>query len=230
MAVALTIARKESPVRRERSIVMSVPTFGSSRARTFLAAALFAVAALAYGPAAHACACCAEPGQRVETSTKLEPYEKGELQKVRFTNKARLYMTDAGAAGIQGVTDPTDTYELTQSLVGERWTFSFKDTKGRTGSLTFTLPAKIESFFGDPQDGKPDTEPVLYKEWRLTAPVTAAGVFAPASATGAPTIRLVLQGRGNSCTSAGQFTRYSLIVSGPSARFTLFGALASPAP
>lgn len=211
-------------------MVTTMPARASSRSHTFAAAALFSVAVLAYGPAANACACCADPGQRVESSTKLDPYEKDELQKVRFTKKARLFMNAAGAAGVQGVTDPADTYELTQSRVGDRWTFSFKDAKGRSGSLAFTLPANLESFFVDPQDGKPDTDPVLYKEWRLIAPVTMTGVFGPASATGAPTIRLVLQGRGNSCTSADQFTRYSLIVSGPSARFTIFGTLATPAP
>lgn len=60
--------------------------------------------------------------------------------------------------------------------------------------------------------------------------MTATGVFAPAGAVGTPTVRLVLQGSGNSCTSADQLTHYMLVVSGPSAGFTLFGALATPAP
>jgi hypothetical protein len=193
-------------------------------------AALAALALSAYAPAADACACCAEPGQRVETTSKLEPYEKTELERLRFGKKARLFMSAAGAAGVKGVTDPTDTYELTQTRQADRWTMTVKDEKGRPGSLAFTLPTTIESFFVDPNDGKQGGAggPLLFKEWRLTAPVTATGVFAGA-ATGS-TVRLILQGRGNSCTSADQFSAWTLIVSGPNARFQLFGTVSAPAP
>jgi hypothetical protein len=47
---------------------------------------------------------------------------------------------------------------------------------------------------------------------------------------GAPTVRLVLQGRGNVCTSAERFSSWMFVVSGPKARHMLYGSLATPAP
>ncbi len=140
--------------------------------------------------------------------------------------QAGLFTTAAGLQNVTGITNPTDTYELTQTRAGDRWSFSFKDTNGKTGAIAFTLPAQLESFFVDPQE-KTQGDPLLYKEWRLSAPIAVTGVFAP---SGNATARLVLQGRGNSCTSADQLTSYMLIVKGPTAQFTLFGALAAPAP
>jgi hypothetical protein len=202
----------------------------TSRRLPAFAAALVSLGLLAFAPDASACACCSEPGQRVETRGALDGYSKSELGRLRFAKKAQLFTTAAGMAGVSGITDPTDTYEITQARAGDRWTFTFKDAKGRTGTLAFTLPATIESFFVDPQDGKPSTDPVLYKEWRLVAPATTSGIFAPASKAGTPNARLVFQGHGNSCTSAEQFTSFSLTVSGPGAGFTLFGRLDVPAP
>lgn len=190
-----------------------------------------AIGLVLFGLVAHArdaaaCACCSEPGERREATSKLEAYEKDELAKIRFAKKARLFTTAAGLQNVTGITNPTDTYELTQTRAGDRWSFSFKDTNGKTGAIAFTLPAQLESFFVDPQE-KTQGDPLLYKEWRLSAPIAVTGVFAP---SGNATARLVLQGRGNSCTSADQLTSYMLIVKGPTAQFTLFGALAAPAP
>lgn len=191
-----------------------------------LAAGLLLVGLLAHTQDASACACCSEPGERRESTSKLEPYERDELAKIRFAKKARLFTTAAGLQNITGITNPTDTYELTQTRTGDRWTFSFKDTNGKTGTLAFTLPAQIESFFVDPQE-KVQGDPLLYKEWRLSAPVTATGVFTPSANA---TARLVLQGRGNACTSADQFKSYMLIVKGPTAQLTLFGAVGAAVP
>lgn len=203
---------------------MKTSTFTLLSAFTLTASVLLRAA-----PAA-ACACCSEPGERVESVTKLAAHERSELERVRFGETARLYTTAAGTAGVKGITDATDTYALTQTRAGDRWTFTLKDAKGRTGTLAFTLPSQVESFFVDTQQGKASGEPVLYKEWRLSAPLSATGIFAPAAASGSPTVRLVLQGQGNSCTSADQFTAFSIVVTGPSASFTLFGRLAAPAP
>jgi hypothetical protein len=78
----------------------------------------------------------------------------------------------------------------------------------------------------DPREAKPDRGlgPALYKEWKLTAPASGTGVFAPG--TGArQRITLILQGRGNRCTDASHFTAWTLVVHGPAAEYTLFGAL-----
>jgi len=190
------------------------------------AAALSSTALLTYSPAASACACCSETGERVEGTN---PLDRPELDRVRFAKRARLFTDASGMAGIKGIIAPTDTYELTQTRTGDRWTFTFKDTSGRIGTLTFTLPQTVDKFSVDPQEGATPGGPLLYKEWRIASNATTGGDFAPASRGGAPNVRLVLQGRGNSCTSAEQFKSYSLIVSGPSASFTIFGRLDAPA-
>ncbi|APR87725.1 hypothetical protein A7982_13074 [Minicystis rosea] len=177
---------------------------------------------------AQACACCSEPGQRVEGTAPLDAYVKGELGRVRFAKAAKLYLTAAGFDGVSGIRDPADRYELVQTRQGDVWTFTFKDAKGNAGALAFTLPAKVEEFFVDTQPGKQAGDPTLYKEWRLAAPLTATGIFKP-SAVGSPTVRLILQGHGNSCTSAEQLTTWTIVVSGPKASFSLFGTLSTPA-
>src|SRR5579864_8197122 len=161
---------------------------------------------------AGACACCSDRGQRVESSAKLESYQRDELDKVRFAKKSSLFMSAAGVQGVEGIDDPADAYEVTLARAADRWTFTFKDAKGRTGAIAFTLPATIDSFFVDTQEGKAAGDPVLYKEWRLTAPAAVTGIFA---SSGAPMVRLVLQGRGNVCTSADQFASYTLQGIGP---------------
>jgi len=197
-----------------------------STRRAMLVAIGAALATVASPSLAHACACCSEDGERQEGTFQLEAYDLDELAKVRFGKVAKVYLNAAGFDAVQGITKPTDKYQTTHTIKGTTWTFTFRDATAGTGTLTFTLPAKAERFFVDLQDGKQGGAggPLLYKEWRLTAPVTATGIFAP-SMSGKPTARLVLQGRGNSCTSADQFTHWTLQVSGPKARYTLFGQL-----
>ncbi len=174
---------------------------------------------------AAACACCSDPGQRTEASSKLDDYAREELEKLRFAKKTHLFMNAAGVQGIEGIDDPQREYDVTLARQGTRWTFTFRDANGKSGTLAFTMPGAIDSFFVDTHEGKPGVDPLLYKEWRLTAPATATGIFA---SSGAPMIRLVLQGRGNSCTSADQFASYTLQGIGPKARFTFFGPLVKP--
>ncbi|HEY8075101.1 MAG TPA: hypothetical protein VIF62_13350 [Labilithrix sp.] len=177
---------------------------------------------LASSRPASACACCSDPGERIESSRKLEKYEHDELDKIRFAKKSRLYLNAAGPNGVDGIDDPQDAYEVTLARAADRWTFTFTDAKGKTGTLAFTVPGAIDQFFVDTQESKAAGDPVLYKEWRLTAPATATGIFAK---SGAPMIRLVLQGRGNACTDASQFASYALEGFGPKASFRFFGPL-----
>jgi hypothetical protein len=203
----------------------------STRALTSLpVSALVALSLLVQAGHARACACCAEPGQRIEATAPLSSYERGELERLRFAKAAKLYVTAAGFDAVSGVSDPSERYEVGHTRQGGVWTFTFKNPKGNAGALSFTLPTNIEAFFVDPHDGNPSvpTDPLLYKEWRLAAPLTATGIFKPGAA-GAPTVRLILHGRGNACTSAEQFSAWTLEVSGPRAHYTLFGALAAPA-
>jgi hypothetical protein len=199
-------------------------------ARPALLAAVSGVALFAYAPASRACACCADAGERIETTAPLQSFERAELERMRLGKQAKLFLTAAGFSGVSGISNPSDVYDVALTRQGNRWTFTFKDGSGKTGSLAFALPAVIESFFVDPHDGVQSRGggPLLFKEWRLSAPLAATGVFA-AGMAGAPTVRFVVQGRGNVCTSAEQFTSWMLVVSGPKASYALHGSLAVPA-
>ncbi len=125
---------------------------------------------------------------------------------------------------MQGIVDPEDTYDVALTRTTDQWTFTMKDKNGRTGTLSFKMPANLGVFAVDEQDGPATGDPVLYKEWRLSAPVAMTGMFA-SGAAGRPAIKVVFQGRGNSCTDASQFHAYSMVVSGPNASYTFFGRL-----
>jgi hypothetical protein len=45
---------------------------------------------------------------------------------------------------------------------------------------------------------------------------------------GAQKATLILQGRGNSCTDAGQFNAWTLVLHGPKQTISLFGNLLAP--
>ena len=68
--------------------------------------------------AAHACACCAEPGDRFDRAEAIDEYALDVLAAVKFEGKARLYTTAADwAEQIKGITNPaeSDTYDLKAS-------------------------------------------------------------------------------------------------------------------
>jgi len=191
--------------------------------------ALLSLALLSIPPrAAQACACCSDPGERTESTKKLEGYEKEVLEKVRFARTTRLLLRGVGLGGVRGIPEPQETYTLTVARDGDAWTFQLEDAHKHRGTLRFA-PTAVTSFFVDPQDPSRKGEVVLYKEWRLEGPVTRTGIFAPADGGAAPAVRLVLQGNGNSCTEAAQFRAYSLTVSGPAEQYTFYGPLAPPA-
>lgn len=64
----------------------------------------------------------------------------------------------------------------------------------------------------------------LYKEWKLLGRAGGSGVFAPGAAAG-HTLTLIVQGRGNSCTSASDFAYWTLVMQGPKANYSMFGDL-----
>jgi hypothetical protein len=69
--------------------------------------------------------------------------------------------------------------------------------------------------------------PLLYKEWRFEGRVSGTGFFGAGIV--APTrYLLVLQGRGNGCQDAADFTHWRLQVSGRRAHYAFYGELARP--
>ena len=184
-----------------------------------------ALASVAFADAAFACACCTNPGQRYVEVVKLDSGRRDEIESLRFARDAELYIGEAGVEIIQGIATPSERYDLDVKWENGHATFALRDEAGHAGTLTLDMPDKITIFEVDPRDS-PDqgTGPSLYKEWKLTGKVTGAGVFNTGS-EGKPLLTLILQGRGNSCPSAADFTHWTLLMQGDKGNYTLFGAL-----
>lgn len=174
------------------------------------------------------CACCSSPGDWYSGRQQIGDMERSELESVKLGPVATLRVGEADISDIEGITDPSETYKLTHARTRRTWTLRFADDRGKTGTLTFTLPPALTVFGVDPQDGRtsPGGGPLLYKEWRLEAPVTGTGIFKAGAARGAR-IRLVLQGHGNACTSASDFRHWNLQVSTRSQSFSFYGPTAA---
>jgi hypothetical protein len=186
-----------------------------------LATTLFLIGA---SQQALACACCANAGERTDIVMKLNAGHVEELQQLRFERAAQLFLGAADPASVKGITNPAEKYDLQSSWQNNRMIFAFRDEAGGAGSLSVRLNS-IGIFHVDPRT-KPDTGlgPVLYKEWRLSSKAEGTGVFAVGSGQG-QTLTLVLQGHGNNCTSAGDFTHWMLAMWGPKAKYRFFGSL-----
>ena len=156
---------------------------------------------------------------------KLDSVKLGEIERMRFSKEATLYVGEADFADIKGIATPSDKYELAVTQDKARWVFAFRDREGRTGTLTLARPAMISVFEVDPR-GEPDRGlgPGLYKEWRMTSAAAGTGVFVPGTG-GAQKITLILHGRGNSCTDVSDFGHWTIVVHGPKAQYSLFGEL-----
>lgn len=174
-----------------------------------------------------ACACCTSIGERFDLVTKLEKYHLEELQKLRFDRAANLFLGEADPDSVKGITKAAAKYELQAVWQANRLVLSFRDEAGQSGDLSIAMPKTISSFSVDPRS-EPEGRrgPSLYKEWRLTAKAAGTGVFA-AGLSAEQKLTLVLQGRGNSCTSASDFTHWMLVMDGPKAKYHFFGSLAA---
>jgi hypothetical protein len=186
------------------------------------------LASLVFGATdARACACCTNQGQRHVGVEKLDAGKRDDLDKLRFGKTAHLYAGERDPADIRGIATPSDRYALGVSQTRNRWTFEFRDTGGRSGTLSLALPASVSIFEVDPRLGERagGTGPTLYKEWALTAKASGTGIFAAGIGNG-ERLTLILQGHGNSCTSPDHFTHWTLAVSGPRADYHFFGEFA----
>lgn len=177
----------------------------------------------------HACACCTNAGQRYEAVEALDSGRLDEIDQLRFAAVAKLYTGEADPDMIKGVAAASSRYDLKVKQGRDRWVFAFRNAGGRTGTLTLTLPKSIAVFAVDPRRGEREggTGPALYREWKLTARAVGTGIFEPGMGEG-QRLTLVLQGHGNSCASASDFTHWTLVVSGPVATYHLFGELTQP--
>lgn len=186
---------------------------------------VLAIALLAGSRTALACACCSNEGQRHVETTTLDPGKWQQIESLRFGGRAKLYTGEADPQDIKGIVAPSQSYGMTAAWRDTHLLFSFRDNNGRTGTLALARPNSISVFEVDPRGG-PDRGqgPALYKEWKLSSPASATGVFEPGGGA-RQILTLILQGRGNSCTDASDFSHWSLVMQGPRANYTLFGEL-----
>jgi hypothetical protein len=190
----------------------------------FLLAACVAGLAVATIDDALACACCTNPGQRNVAVVALDAGRREEVRRLRFADSARLFLGEADADDIKGIETPSDAYELSATWQKDQLTFALTDRLRRSGTLSLRLPGTVSIFEVDPRAPKAEREPVLYKEWKLTSKAAGSGVFA-AGLGPSQLLTLIVQGRGNSCTSSGDFGHWTLVMSGPKASYSLFGDL-----
>jgi hypothetical protein len=172
-----------------------------------------------------ACACCSNPGDRTDIVMKLDKGYVEELAQLRFERTAMLFLGEAEPDTVKGITTASEKYELEAAWKEGRIVFAFRDEAGRSGTLTLTQPKTISLFRVDPRN-QPDNPraPRLYKEWRVTSKAAGTGVFAAGLGAG-QTLTLILQGGGNNCTSANDFTHWMLVMWGPKAKYHFYGSL-----
>lgn len=182
-------------------------------------------------PKTSACACCSEPGTWYERADETSEYVFSEVSSLKFSRKATLFMTEAGLPeGLEEIEPESAdyTYDLTQTQSGRQWELKFKTRAGKTGSLSFTIPSTMVSFAADLHDGTDrGTGPALYKEWRFKGAVDGTGVFKK-SMTGKREFKLILQGRGNACADASDFSHWNLSVTVAAGEYSFYGSFDHP--
>ncbi len=187
--------------------------------------ALAALVMFALCGEALACACCSNPGQRTVEVVALDADKRAVLEALRFAVEAELYMDESDSGGHTGIDSELSQYTLKADWQGNRIVFTLNDGHGYAGTLVLDLPGKISIFEVDPRNSKDaGAGPLLYKEWKVTGKVSGTGKFA--SGTGPKQLlTLIAQGSGVSCTSAEDFSHWTLVMQGPKANYSFFGAL-----
>jgi hypothetical protein len=186
---------------------------------------------------AFACACCSENGFYSIWTGKPDGYYLETLEKIKFAADAELYVDAAGFEQIKGLeamtknSEETDLWQfgLTDSFLAKTWKLNFKAKNGKTGTLVLPLPTQMVAFKADIHDGKTSGGggPLLYKEWRFKGNVQSGNGFFASGIAKPTTYFLVLQGRGNGCDNAEDYTHWRLEINGKKADYKFIGKLAS---
>lgn len=176
---------------------------------------------------AFSCACCAEPAERHIGSFALDEYLISELKALNFNSSAMVYTNACGFECVRGIENPQDQYQIKAGITDTTWQLDFSTPEGENGTLSFALPAEVFEFFVDRSPHIGDGGVYLYKELRLSVQPHGTGIFAAGLAGGAQA-ELILQGEGNLCTAAQDFTNWQLRVDGETARFAFYGGVGLP--
>jgi hypothetical protein len=152
------------------------------------------------------------------------------MKRMSLGTTAYLFLTEAEESG-KGLPHLTENYSVDGSLVGNVWKLTFR-VGDESGTLTLPLPAQMLRYAADIHDGRTigddSRKPLLYKEWRFEGEVNGTGLF-KAGIVARTKYSLVLQGRGNSCDSAEDFTHWRLQITGNKADYAFYGELGTPA-
>jgi hypothetical protein len=177
-----------------------------------------------------ACACCAEPGTYMISTSKPDEYKLGLLGEMKFNKDATLYTDAAGFDDMKGITfnqelTDADQFDLVTTFVSKTWKFTFKTKEGKTGVLTLPIPTQMVSFKVDLHDGEPNTETSLYKEFRFKGTAASGTGIFKGGIVKPTTYFLVFQGRGNHCDNASDFTHWRLEITGSKSDYAFFGKM-----
>lgn len=186
----------------------------------------FAVIAVILPAQILACACCAERGDYYLRESVAAEYQSAEINRIGLASA--LLHTDAGyPETIVGISPLGDSFSVRGTLTGKAFRFEFTDDQSRKAVLTLTRPEKIEVFGVDQDPLSESNTVILYKEIRFKSKVASATGFLNKGIDAGTRYSLILQGRGNHCTSAEDFSSYILQVKGKNASYSFFGKLKS---
>ena len=199
--------------------------------RTLAAALASAALALVSAQTALACACCTETAQRIVATTNLRPDKLVQIEMMRFAKAAKLY---SGVADneIRGVENPTTDYALAVAMQEDRMVFSFRDARGRPGTLTSCCrkPSRSSRSIRAATRRTGASARASTRNRTLTANASGDGLFHGVVGPG-QRLHLIFHGRGLGCTEASHFTDWTLQIEGPLAdKVTFYGALEPTTP
>ncbi len=184
-----------------------------------------------------ACACCAEPGTRINYTAKTDSFIRDLVKQFKVADEANLYMTEAGFDGIEGIDliakeDETAAgimdFTSTGAFAEKLWKMNIKSPKGLTATYSIPAPLKYTEFKVDihDQEDRPNG-PLLYKEILFEGVLASATGFARAGAVRGTKYELVFSGRGSGCNEVEDFTHWRLDIDGPKAGYAFLGKLSS---
>ena len=192
-----------------------------------------------FAASAFGCACCSERGTYAIGTSKLTSYEMEIVKEFKFHKRASLFMTEAGFDTITGLSsiekdffesgdNREGDFDLAHSFANKIWTFTFKTSKGKTGTLRLPMPIQVTTFKADiHDDSDKGLGPLLYKEFRFKGTVAAGSGFLGSSVKAPTTYFLVFQGRGLACDDVSDFRAWNLEITGKKASYQFYGKLSS---
>lgn len=171
-----------------------------------------------------ACACCAERGDYFEHESAFSDYEVNETARLRLGSS--ILRTDDGyPESIRGIESLSENYTINGILKGEVWSLELTGDNSKKAVLNLWRPSHVVSFGVDQNPLDESNSVILYRELRFKNRVMSATGFLENGIDSETTFSLILQGRGNGCMNASDFSTYILQIKGNKADYSFFGKL-----